>query len=588
MGICIAAVIVYAWMPSSVWSMPLQSSDAPAHYYFIEKLSEQGLGAAMHLWPHGGFYPPLFHMLASSIAAVASLFGAHISVYAAFSTAWLISSGMLFPLGMLLLASYFLHDLDLPIVARAALAIIVPVLSVSSACHPYTLLDAGPLIAYGFATSLLPYLMYASLRLIDAIMANPFNIKSLVIQLCVTAATGLVLMLAHPRIAFTYALLILPFIVLRLPWKFIISAFAVIVCGGGAFAAFMLITFKSERYLHPETWFHSHQPSKTLGQALLFVFQDGLEGWVGIVCCALLLICAAASVALTKQSARRNAIALIIALLLVALVYVLTVTFVGALPNIISAPWYRDENRIMTMIPLAIVPLLTYGIGTLLAGASQTLREAASSADHWAQSARARIIIGLAALCIALVAVTISAQYVNPARETVAAHVLEKTTIAESNGSEIRQLTQEKLTVLKSAVTRTGTDATIISDPMNGSMYATSLYDATMLYPIMNPQSSGQGHIFADVEQAFASGDSQRLLTTVCPINPKEPEYFLAMGGQADSLQSFPYKAQYDTFHDAATINGYVSNGTLTKVKDYSSVGADTKDWALYQFNCGD
>ncbi|MBT1164841.1 hypothetical protein JS534_09535 [Bifidobacterium felsineum] len=576
-------------MPNSVWSMPLQSSDAPAHYYFIEKLSEQGLGAAMHLWPHGGFYPPLFHILASSIAAVASLFGAHISVYAAFSAAWLISSGILFPLGMLLLASYVLHDLELPIAARVALTIIVPVLSVSSACHPYTLLDAGPLIAYGFATSLLPYLMYASLRLIDAIMVKPFHVRNLVIQLCVTAATGLVLMLAHPRIAFTYALFMLPFIILRLPWKFIVSAFAVIMCAGGAFAAFMLITFKSERYLHPETWFHSHQPSKTLSQALLFVFQNGLDGMVGIVFCALLLICAAASVALTKQSARRNAIALIIALLLVALVYVLTVTFVGALPNIISAPWYRDENRIVTMIPLAIVPLIIYGIGTLLACATQTLRASTAYVNHWAQSARARIIIGLAALCsIALVAVTISAQYVNPARETVATHVLEKTTVAGSDGSEIKQLTEEKLTVLKNVVTRTGTDATIISDPMNGSMYATSLYDATMLYPIMNPQSSGKGHIFADVEQAFASGDSQRLLTTVCPINPKEPEYFLTMGGQADSLQSFPYKAQYDTFHDAATINGYVNNGTLTKVKDYSSVGSDTKDWALYQFNCGD
>lgn len=39
-------------------------------------------------------------------------------------------------------------------------------------------------------------------------------------------------------------------------------------------------------------------------------------------------------------------IALMAAFLLVTLVYACTVTLVGALPNIISSPWYRDETAL--------------------------------------------------------------------------------------------------------------------------------------------------------------------------------------------------------------------------------------------------
>lgn len=47
----------------------------------------------------------------------------------------------------------------------------MPVLAVSSVCHPYGLLNAGPLIAFGFAMSL-PFLIAATLRLFDAIAAR--------------------------------------------------------------------------------------------------------------------------------------------------------------------------------------------------------------------------------------------------------------------------------------------------------------------------------------------------------------------------------------------------------------------------------
>ena len=57
-GIASALCLVIAWFPSTVWNTPIVSSDAPAHYYFIRRLLDEGLGAALHLWPHNSFYPP--------------------------------------------------------------------------------------------------------------------------------------------------------------------------------------------------------------------------------------------------------------------------------------------------------------------------------------------------------------------------------------------------------------------------------------------------------------------------------------------------------------------------------------------------
>ena len=89
---------------------------------------------------------------------------------------------------------------------------------------------------------------------------------------------------------------------------------------------------------------------------------------------------------------------------------------------------------------------------------------------------------------------------------------------------------------------------------------------------------------FGKVETAFASGDAQQVLGTVCPLTDA-PEYFLTMGDQAQSLQSFPYRAQYDSFHNEELIDTYVDGGTLVKVADYSQYG---QGWALYRFGCAD
>ena len=729
-GIVSALCLVIAWFPSTVWNTPIASSDAPAHYYFIRRLLDEGLGAALHLWPHNSFYPPLFHICAYFVIKIAVLFGVQCSIYAAFNITWIIASGVIFPSGMLVLCRYFLQrwnrgnpisnpisrisnpisrisqasptsesssvsessnvsnqhassavnqqynaTLDATFVLQNLLGLFVPVLAVSSVCHPYGLLNAGPLIAFGFATSLLPFLIAATLRLFDEISAREHIVK----WLAITAIAGVICLVAHPRIAFTYALILVPFIVLRLPWKLILGAFIAMCVGAVAFVALMLTSFKSDRWANPASWFHSHQPSKNLWESISFCFADGLDGFPAILFALLLIagtvaafVCVsrrtvvrfsdslsvavstvapafsadadalasdtavpapavspvptsglpavscsdAADVSLFESSEpsrpRRNdrlrdVIALMAAFLLVTLVYVCTVTLVGALPNIISAPWYRDENRIVTMLPLVALPLLVIGVNAFsecvsacAASASFALSASSFSAKNSVSSSSVPSLspvsavssvksvsfasnwIGPIAAFLVVAILAVSAQIVCPSRTAVRDAIIAHSSLDQSDPNE--QLTEQKIIVLRKVTERTGTQATIISDPLNGSMYAETLFNANMLYPIINARTDVSSAPFGKVETAFASGDVQQVLGTVCPLTDA-PKYFLTMGDQAQSLQSFPYRAQYDSFHNEELIDAYVDDGTLVKVADYSQYG---QGWALYRFGCAD
>lgn len=723
-GIASALCLVIAWFPSTVWNTPIASSDAPAHYYFIRRLLDEGLGAALHLWPHNSFYPPLFHICAYFVIKIAALFGVQCSIYAAFNITWIIASGVIFPSGMLVLCRYFLQrwnrgnpisnpisrisqasptsesssvsessnvsnqhassavnqqynaTLDVTFVLQNLLGLFVPVLAVSSVCHPYGLLNAGPLIAFGFATSLLPFLIAATLRLFDEIAAREHIVK----WLAITAIASVICLAAHPRIAFTYALILVPFIVLRLPWKLILGAFIAMCVGAVAFVTLMLTSFKSDRWANPASWFHSHQPSKNLWESISFCFADGLDGFPAILFALLLIagtvaafVCAsrrtvvrfsdslsvavstvapafsadadalasdtavsvpavspvptsglpavscsdAADVSLFESSEPsrplrndrlRDVIALMAAFLLVTLVYVCTVTLVGALPNIISAPWYRDENRIVTMLPLVALPLLVIGVNAFsecvsacAASASFALSASSFSAKNSVSSSSsvpslspvsavssvksvsfASNWIGPIAAFLAIAILAVSAQIVCPSRTAVRDAIIAHSSLDQSDPNE--QLTEQKIIVLRKVTERTGTQATIISDPLNGSMYAETLFNANMLYPIINARTDVSSAPFGKVETAFASGDVQQVLGTVCPLTDA-PKYFLTMGDQAQSLQSFPYRAQYDSFHNEELIDAYVDDGTLVKVADYSQYG---QGWALYRFGCAD
>ena len=630
-GVGIAFGVVMGWFPhtSMIWHYPLQQIDAPAHYYFVRRILGEGPGSATHLWPNDAYYPPLFHMLAAGLVNLASVFGAKMPIYTAVNIVWLVTSGIMWPAGVLLLSTYWTRLVD-PQGWRpfsCAMAIIVPVLSVSSASHPFLMLARGPLYAYGLATSLLPYWLYITLRLCDALTdrwrrhkagaaaddktgrgtqaAAPATAPETASEIAPTMkqaqaralvcpwilgfiAIGGLCIFAHPRIVFSWLLLMAPFIVLRMPWKVIAGLAGAVVCGAAALLVYMRGSYQSNRYGNPAAWFHTFVPSRTVPQALRTFITDNISGpggWLmaGVTVLALVVIGyvivrpqqvfkrADSNAAHPGESeyhnTRRDAIALVVAWLLLMLLFVCSTSLTGWFPNIVAAAWYRAETRPLSMIPFGVLPLLVF--------AACTIADDDKLMPHLTRVARQSIVV------VVLAALAVTCQFGNTERAALAQSVYHNVQLTDEQPDE--QLTDSKYRALREVVDVTGARALIISDPLNGSMYAVSLYGANMLYPIYNPMKEGDGAKFEQTELAFASGGRGRVLDTVCPLGGGQPVYFLAMGQQAPSLQMFTFRQQYDMFHDEKLIDGYVRSGTLVKVRDLGRYG---RGWALYRVDC--
>lgn len=572
-GVALAAAVVWVWFPhgSAAWTNPLHEIDAPAHYYFIRKILGEGVGAATHLWPNDEYYPPLFHLLAAGMIKLASLFGVNLSIYAAFNTVWLASSGLVWPIAIQLYASYFTRRLSYsaqsvcsPRFANvrkssarnvasvvvplfpAILALIIPPLAVASASHPFQMLASGPLIAFGLATTLLPFWLYTTLRLLDALATREHLVKW-IIWFFVTAG---VCMFAHPRIVFTWLLLMAPFVLTRLPWKAIAGLAGVVVLGAAVFLVYMMSSYKSDRYFNPASWFHTFVPNRTVPEALKIYVTDNIGGAQGWFMAAIVLIAFAVTGAAIirpqwfaanradsatvpgasaidrasdstaaqpheqvadfaampadrrnrKTSAsyrtprsdasqlRRDAIAILLAFFLVGLVYVCSTALTGWFPNIVAAAWYRAETRPLTMIPFGVLPLIVFAAVVLL------------------RAGRLPNVTKIIAIVLPA-ALAISCQFGNTVRSALSDAVYANMTIDDARPDE--QLTATKEKILKKVVKETGTDSVVVSDPLNGSMYATAMYGADMLFPIYNAKAEKNGAIFGQTENAFASGDGQ-------------------------------------------------------------------------------
>ena len=318
----------------------------------------------------------------------------------------------------------------------------------------------------------------------------------------------------------------------------------------------------------------------------------------------------------TAREVRKDAISMLLAFLLNGLVYVCSTALTGWFPNIVAAAWYRAETRPLTMIPLGVVPLICFavcmlacvrggaggrgnagaGIGVANVGAGIGTGMSAGAEDVLAiadeRTGRNRPRSGRTystlptVIAVALVtALTTTCLFADTTRATMSDSIRANYELSDDQPTE--QLTGTKYEILKDVAETVGDEAAVISDPLNGSMYGMAAFGTQMLFPIYNPMAEKNGAIFGQVERTFDSGDGDVLLDTVCPINPEEPEYFLTMGPQAESLQMFTFKEQYDPFHRQDLIDRYVADGTLVKVRDYSDAGDYADGWALYRFGCG-
>lgn len=587
-GVVMALGLVIAWFPKTweMWNLPIQAIDAPSHYYFIRKLLRDGLSVAFTLNPNDSFYPPLFHLLVCGLIKVAGFFGITINIFTGLNLVWIITSGLVFPAGMLLWCSYFFSDL--PRTHRAVLSLIVPVLSVTSAAHPYWMLNAGPLIAYGLATSLLPFLLYAGLRLIDALTAGAQRSGRLVlVWTLINLVLGMTVMLAHPRIAFTYLVFMVFFIIFKLPWRFIVSAIACGCLAVVCFAFYVMHRDHGKDYLHSSGWFHTFRPTRGVMDSVRVVMTDFLPGPAGWLMAACICLALVASL-LLSGSRFKDGLALVLSFLLTGIVFVCSAALQGPVANILTAAWYRGETRPLTMIPLTTVPLLIFASRCLILAVGpherQKVQDGNSGNRSWAWL-----------IFVVFLVLVLLGNLLNPVRQDVSALAESNTVLEKADQRE--QLTGAKLRTLTQIRNTVEPDALIISDPLNGSMYGMTLYGLNMLYPVYNPMDSKNGKVFSQVEQAFGSGDSHRFRTTLCSAessyvnhgrggSKQTPTYFLTMGPQSPSLEMFTYKDQYYPFHDSGLIELYEHRGEMTRVDDFGDPGKYGEEWILYRLSC--
>ena len=148
------------------------------------------------------------------------------------------------------------------------------------------------------------------------------------------------------------------------------------------------------------------------------------------------------------------------------------------------------------MIPFGVLPLIVFAAVVLL------------------RAGRLPNVTKIIAIVL-LAALAISCQFGNTVRSALSDAVYANMTIDDARPDE--QLTATKEKILKKVVKETGTDSVVVSDPLNGSMYATAMYGADMLFPIYNAKAEKNGAIFGQTENAFASGDGKALTNTVLP-----------------------------------------------------------------------
>lgn len=375
----------------------------------------------------------------------------------------------------------------------------------------------------------------------------------------------------------------------------------------------MTSTYKSQRYFNPGSWFHTFVPNRTLPASIRIVLSDNIPGWPGLFAVAVVIAAIVITVVVSIRPAfftsrnslpadtlRKDSISVLTVFALVCLVYVCSTSLTGWFPNIITAAWYRTETRPLTMIPLAVIPLIAFAVSSTTARAYNTRLAVRSSTAHPdnngiedaqvfnnpGKMTTVRIFARRWSATMVVLILAIASLASNSERSQLRQALIENTSLNDNFPDE--QLTLTKYHILQQVTDITGTQALIVSDPLNGSMYGSTLFGANMLYPIYNPLAEGNGAVFGQVQRAFDSGNRTELLNTVCAVQKGQPAYFLAMGPQAPSLQIFTFKDQFNPFHRQELIDKYVQDGGLSAVKDFSNMKPYTQGWMLYRFTCSD
>lgn len=548
----VAFIVVFLWYPSELFSMPMQNFDTPAHLYAVEKLLSDGVAEVFHLSPSGGFYPPLFHMIAASFAQFFGLFSG-------VSAAWIFGAGVVFPIGMYFLAKETLTSVKSR--CKKFVLLVVPVLSVSFMAFPYSLLDVGTLYAYGLGVSLLPWLLYFTKKF-WRVLSNMESKKALIVPIVGILASLFLVLLAQPRVLFLAIPIVLidaVYFVIK-QWKVKKKlALGTLTIGGGAMAIFIagigFYVFKSLRpdlLLHPENWFEGVVPTHSWFEAIL-AWLTGSPSLFGEEFISIMIIVIIIATLIFSIFKWRNEITqkFMILYSLFGVIYVFCVSSNSGFAKIISAPWYQNGWRILAVIPIIVIPVSVFAMVKLcdwLANRNKLLPSF--------------LIPALIVVCV--VTVLFGTASLKLRSQVVSQAMISETTLFSQNELEISQNLDLE------------SNSLILADPTTGANFISFFSDYQVIFPVINPDTARQDDLRLIME-AFDKADGAKLNETVCSYDKKI--YFFDFGQQSDIFGGEHMLKPWYGFHSQTVVENFVTSDVMKKI---SSDG----DYAIYQFTC--
>jgi hypothetical protein len=523
--------------------------DLPAHLAMIEKLNNLGAAAILQLSPTDSFYPPLFATL-TSILTLTSL-----DVFTSMWVVVMLFGALVFPLSML----YFYRSVFVD-QHRALTSVIVPVCSVLT--QPFIAYSASTTrYAYFIATCLLPLLLGQSLRLLK--LLPTVNPKTLIAPFVRLLLVILVIIFAQPRVLFLFLVLLLPFLVHNMillrrnsAKRFKILVLTLTCFCSLSFLLLILYTItrlRPELLYHPENWFPSFftfdTPSVALTRFTLLKPLGDANISAGVV--MLLFV-------LGAQFARKLRLELQLVLLFLAGYAILLVLYVirtvnSAASNILTAPFYKEGDRIIVGVSILLTALFAHIFVRLWTNLAQSVR-------------KVRIPVCIALVCL------ISLGFVVQTAD-VRAFSLNLTRLPTFEQQQFfNQPREDFIRRVQPLVPETGI---ILSDPSNGSVYVESLIGRKVVFPFLNASMTRHEN-FEYLLHDLEGTKSEQFVSRACSINP---QFFIL---DLDNYYTPRPAAEYNYFiilHSRSLLGLMTQGGQLTQVL------ADPP-YALYKVNC--
>lgn len=466
-----AAVALPGFAP---WGMPNQTYDGVFHANAVESILASGDASSLDLYSlnHIGgegleFYPAAWHGI---VAAVASLSGASVPV--AEAAAWLAIGVVCWTPGIMALTVTLFGGRT----SRRTLLVLSAVLSSSYLLFPYLLLAWGTIWPTGLAYALLPAGMTIAVRLLRP---GGFRAADIVAAVLWLGAAGF----AHPRSLIGFALLVAPLAlvaaarIVAAGWRtrrrltvVLLSALVVGVLLVGAAAFWYLYTNYglADRPLSdrlnggPAT--ARVDLATALGQALTLspllppTETAAAPQWI------LAALGIAAVVVLLRRGPHRW---VAVSLLLVVVFYTLAAGSNGDVAKALTAAWYKDKYRLISLLPVLLAPVTAYAGAVLLQAAhTRGIRPFRIAAGAVAAGAVAAVLLAV-----------VLTPGLGAAREASATSYA----VAEPGGGVL--LDTDDRAVLEAIDDVVPEGERVIGDPWNGAILTWVLGDREPVFP---------------------------------------------------------------------------------------------------------